>query len=397
MNQKTLIGLTLGLATIVAFVVAFWPSPIPVSVATVQRGVFTETVEDEGYARVRQPYPILAPISGFLRRVSLEPGDQVSIGDPLFELESLPTPGLDSRTREQMMDAIQAATARVELAKAQLEIQTSRYQMAESEWERQSALYEKQFISKDAFERATTEKEAAFGAMHAAEHALEASAFELKGAQANLDIADGQRATDEQPTLIVRSPIEGTVINRERCCEGPIAMGEVVLEIGDLSTLEVRIDLLSTEAVKVAAGMPVVLEHWGGEGVLSGRVRRVEPRGFTQISALGVEEQRVPVLVEITSPPEQWQLLGDGYRVEGRFIVWQKDDVLFVPTSALFREEDQWHVFAVIDGRAHSVDVDIGRRSGLITEVVSGLAEGDRVITHPSDRITDQTRISVED
>ncbi len=396
MNLKTFGWIATAALVLVVLVWAFWPTPEPVSTFTVTQGPFVETIEDEGYARVRNPHRVLAPISGFMRRVELEPGDAVNQGDALFELEPLPTPALDSRSREQVIDAIEAAKARVALAEAQLDIQQSQARMAEAELARQQTLFERQFVSQEAIERATSQAETALAAEHAAEHAVEVAMFELKAAEANLAIQDGARGAIDQPSLVVRSPIAGTVINRERCCEGPINMGEPVLEIGDLSTLEVRIDLLSMDAVKVKPGMSVLLERWGGEETLDGVVRRVEPRGFMRTSALGVEEQRVPVLIDITSPVEAWGTLGDGYRLEGRFILWEGQDVVQLPTSALFRQNDQWQVFVVEQGRAIQRQIDIGRRSGLRTEVIDGLVVGEQVIIHPNDRLSDGVRVSTE-
>ncbi|HEY7906327.1 MAG TPA: efflux RND transporter periplasmic adaptor subunit [Wenzhouxiangella sp.] len=396
MNLKTFGWIATATLVIVLLVWAFWPAPEPVSTFTVTQGPFVETIEDEGYARVRNPHRVLAPITGFMRRVELEPGDTVNQGDALFELEPLPTPALDSRSREQVLDAIEAAKARVALAEAQLEIQQSQATMAEAELARQQTMFERGFVSQEAIERATSQAETALAAEHAAEHAIEVAMFELKAAEANLSIQDGERTSMEQPTLVVRSPIDGTVINRERCCEGPINMGEPVLEIGDLSTLEVRIDLLSMDAVKVKPGMRVLLERWGGEKSLEGVVRRVEPRGFMRTSALGVEEQRVPVLIDITSPVDAWGTLGDGYRLEGRFILWEGQDVLQLPTSALFRRNDQWGVFVVEQGHAIQRPVEIGRRSGLRTEVIDGLVVGEQVIIHPNDRLSDGARVSMD-
>lgn len=396
MNLKTFGWIATAALVVVLLVWAFWPAPERVGTFTVTRGPFVETIEDEGYARVRNPHRVLAPISGFMRRVELEPGDAVNQGDALFELEPLPTPALDSRSREQVIDAIEAAKARVALAEAQLNIQQSQARMAEAELARQQTLFERAFVSQEAIERARSQAETALAAEHAAEHAVEVAMFELKAAEANLAIQDGARGAIDQPNLVVRSPIAGTVINRERCCEGPINMGEPVLEIGDLSTLEVRIDLLSMDAVKVKPGMSVLLERWGGEQTLDGVVRRVEPRGFMRTSALGVEEQRVPVLIDITSPVEAWGTLGDGYRLEGRFILWEGQDVLQLPTSALFRQNDQWQVFVVEQGRAIQRQIDIGRRSGLRTEVIDGVVVGEQVIIHPNDRLSDGVRVSTE-
>lgn len=396
MNLKTFGWMATAALVLVVLVWAFWPTPESVSTFTVTQGPFAETIEDEGYARVRNPHRVLAPITGFMRRVELEPGDAVNQGDALFELEPLPTPALDSRSREQVIDAIEAAKARVALAEAQLNIQQSQARIAEAELARQQTLFERAFVSQEAIERARSQAETALAAEHAAEHAVEVAMFELKAAEANLAIQDGARGAIDQPSLVVRSPIAGTVINRERCCEGPINMGEPVLEIGDLSTLEVRIDLLSMDAVKVKPGMSVLLERWGGEQTLDGVVRRVEPRGFMRTSALGVEEQRVPVLIDITSPVEVWGTLGDGYRLEGRFILWEGQDVLQLPTSALFRQNDQWQVFVVEQGRAIQRQVDIGRRSGLRTEVIDGVVVGEQVIIHPNDRLSDGVRVSTE-
>jgi HlyD family secretion protein len=212
-----------------------------------------------------------------------------------------------------------------------------------------------------------------------------------------LQIADGERSPHDQPTLAVRAPIAGTITKRHRCCEGPAQAGEQILEIGDLEgDLEIQVDLLSVEAVRVRPGMRVVIERWGGGDDLEGRVRRIEPSGFTRISALGVDEQRVPVLVEITSPREQWEHLGDGFRIEARFILWEGDDVLHVPTSALFRSDDRWSVYVVEGERAVQRAVMIGRRSGLRTQVIEGLQEGETIITHPGDRIGDGVRVAVD-
>ncbi len=394
--RKKLLTSLAALLLLGLLVYALMPSPIPVSVSTVEEGYFAEYVEDEGRARVRDPHTVSAPIGGFLRRVALEPGDTVAAGDVVFELEALPSPALDPRTREQAREAVSAAQARLELAEAELEIRATQREIAESEYRRNLELFEQQFISAETMDRSRAQRDASRAAERGARHGVEVARFELESARATLAVADGERAPDSQPSLGVRAPIGGTVINRHRCCEGPINAGEPVLELGDLSTLEVRIDLLSMDAVRVRPGMRVELERWGGGDTLDGEVRRVEPRGFERISALGVEEQRVPVLVRILSPRDTWEALGDGYRVEGRFILWEADRVRHIPTRALFREDDRWAVFVADDGRASLRTVDIGRRSGLRTQVLDGLEPGERVINHPSDRISHGTRIAAD-
>ena len=395
-DRKTLLTTLIAIALLGLLVLALLPSPVPVNVATVARGYFAETVEDEGRAWLRDPYVVSAPIGGFLRRLTLEPGDEVSAGDVLFELEALPTPALDPRSREQAREGVSAAQARLELATADLDARSAEREVAEADHQRQRELHDRGLIAAEVLERSLGQRDTRRAAEQAARHAVDVARFELESARVNLTIADGQRAPGDQPALAVRAPIAGTIINREHCCEGPISAGDTVMEIGDLDTLEVRIDLLSMDAVRVRPGMRVLLERWGGGDTLEGEVRRVEPRGFLRISALGVEEQRVPVLARILSPREAWRHLGEGYRVEGRFILWEGEDVLQIPTSALFREDNRWMVFVVENGRAALRPVEPGRRSGLRTQILDGLQPDEQVITHPGDRIADGTKVRAE-
>ncbi len=395
-RKKQILVAVFALLLAVLLVLALRPSPIPVSAVEVREGRFVEYVEDEGRTHLRDPHTVSAPISGFLRRVELEPGDRVSAGDVLFELEAMPTPALDARAREQAREQVAAARARLEAAEAELEARQTRLELAETEFRRSQNLLARGAISAEEADRRRTERDAARAAERSGRHAVDVARFELEAARAVVEVADGERAPAEQPSLSVRAPISGTITRRDRCCEGPVQAGERVLEIGDLSTLEVRVDLLSMDAVRLRSGMRVLLERWGRDDPLEGRVRRVEPAGFTKVSALGVEEQRVPTLVEITSPREGWEALGDGYRVEARFILWEEDDVVQVPTSALFRDEDEWAVFVVAEGKAVLRPVAPGRRSGLWTQIGEGLEPGEVVITHPGDRITDGTRVEAD-
>ena len=211
-----------------------------------------------------------------------------------------------------------------------------------------------------------------------------------------LDIASGQRPAEDQPELEVRAPIEGVVLRRHRCCEGAIAAGEPVLEVGSLNDLEVQVDLLTMMAVRVQPGMRVLMTGWGGDEVLEGTVRRVEPAGFTRVSALGVDEQRVPVIIDFLEPKQAWARLGVAFRVEAEFLLWEDDDVLQAPTSALFRHADGWAVFVIDDGRARLRPVERGRSSGLVSQILDGLEPGERLITHPGDRISDGVRVRAD-
>lgn len=395
-TRKKIILAIAVLAVIGLLFFALRPSPVPVSAATVVADDFVEYVEDEGRTRLREPHVMTSPIAGYLQRVALEPGDEVDAGDVIFRLEPMPAPALDARAREEAREQVQAARARLEAAESDHEARRSDFDLAETEFQRSQQLHLRQIISSDEMDRARARRDAARAAQRSAEHRVEVARFELDAARARIEIADGQRPPGDQPTLDVAAPVAGTVTQRHRRHEGPVRDGEEILEIGDLSTLEVQIDLLSMDAVRVRPGMRVVLERWGGAGDLEGRVRRVEPAGFTRVSALGVDEQRVPVQVNITSPRAEWRELGDGYRVEGRFILWEGEDVVQIPTSALFRSDDRWAVFVVEEGRAAQREVAIGRRSGLRTQITAGVEPGEIVITHPSDRVADGTRVDAE-
>ncbi|TDT40406.1 HlyD family secretion protein [Halospina denitrificans] len=396
MNRKQIMIGIAGLVLLGLLILALKPSPIPVSATEVRRGPFTEYVEDEGETHLPEPHHVSAPISGFLRRVDLDPGDRVEAGDTLFELESLPTPALDARAREQARERVSAAQARLQAAEAELEARESQHELAQKEYERAQRLHERGAISAEERDRRRSQRDSARAAERSARHAVEVARFELEAARAVVEIADGERAPLEQPSLSVRAPITGTVTRVYRCCEGPVQAGEEILQIGDLSTLEVRVDLLSMDAVRVEEGMRVVLDRWGRDDELEGRVHRVEPAGYTRVSALGVDEQRVPVRVEITSPREQWPELGDAFRVEARFILWEGEDVVQVPSSALFRRDDSWAIFVVEDGQAVLKTVKTGRRSGLWTQVTDGLSGDEVVITHPGDRIESGVGVEVD-
>lgn len=387
----------LGLVLAAGLFWALRPAPVEVSAVEAERAPFQLTVEEEGRTHLRDTYLVSAPIGGYLHRVSLEPGDAVTAGQSVFELEPPPAPALDARTREQARETLAAAEARLEAARAERENRRADQQLARSELARAQRLFEQSLVAESELERAENVAARARSALAAAEASVEAAGYEVSNARAVLEIAEGERSVEGGGVLQVAAPVGGVVLARQRCCEGPIQAGAPVLEIGRLDDLEVRVDLLSMDAVRVEGGTPVLIEDWGGEAVLEGRVRRVEPAGFMRVSALGVEEQRVPVLVEITSPREQWRALGTGYRVEARFVLWAGDDVLQVPSSALFRQGEDWAVFVVEDGRLSTRIVEPGRESGLMREITDGLTAGERVVAHPSDALADGLRVDPGD
>jgi len=391
-NRRLIIPLV-ALAMLILLALALRPSPLPVNTATVTQGRFVETVNEEGQTRLRDTYTVSAPIGGFLQRVEAEPGDKVELGQVLFRLEPYPAPALDARSLSQARETLSASRARHQNAMANLETAEADARFAESEYQRYRELHERGLVSTTEMERARSSRDRSAAARRAATHAVEVAGFEVESARAVLDIASGERPASDQPELEVRSPVGGTVLRRHRCCEGAISAGEPVLDVGSLTDLEVQVDLLSTAAVRVRPGMRVIMSGWGGDDELTGTVRRVEPAGFTRVSALGVDEQRVPVVIDFDDPASAWDRLGVAYRIEAEFIVWEADDVIQVPTSALFRLEGEWSVYVVENGHARMRAVERGRVSGLSSQVISGLQPGDVIITHPGDRIADGVRV----
>ncbi|WP_018879783.1 MULTISPECIES: efflux RND transporter periplasmic adaptor subunit [unclassified Thioalkalivibrio] len=393
MKKRITVGLIV-LAGVAALVWALRPQPVPVSLTTVEAGPFEETVREEGRTRLRDTFTVSAPIAGFLHRVELEEGDAVELGDTLFRMEPLPTPALDVRSREQARENLAAARSRLQSAEANLENLRAEARFAESEYRRHQELFERGAVSATEVERMETARDRARSAVRAGESAVEVARSEIEGARIVLEIASGQMPESEAETLSVRSPATGVVLERHRCCEGTIGAGEPVLVVGDLDDLEVQVDLLSMDAVRVVPGMRVRLTDWGRDAELEGTVRRVQPFGFTKISALGVDEQRVPVIVDLDAVEARMAGLAVGYRVEAEFLLWEGDEVLQVPTSALFRDRGEWSVFVVEDGRAEPRRVEVGRRSGFATQILEGLEAGERVVTRPGDRVRAGTRVT---
>ncbi len=392
--KKRWILILLTGAALVLLVLALRPSPTKVNSAEIVSAPFVESVDEEGRTRLREIYTISAPIAGYLQRVQPEPGDEVELGQVMFRMEPLPAPALDARSLEQARENLAAARARQRSAEAGLETAVADAEFAASEYERYRELHERGLVSTAEMERARSARDRQRAAARAAEHAVEVAGFEVESARAVVDIASGQRPAEGQSELEVRSPVGGVVLRRHRCCEGAIGAGEPVLDVGSLADLEVQVDLLSMPAVRVRPGVRVSMTGWGGDEPLEGTVRRVEPAGFTRVSALGVEEQRVPVIIDFEQPEQAWTRLGVGYRVEAEFILSEGEEVVQAPTSALFRRDGKWHVFVIADGRARLRALEPGRRSGLTVQVVDGLNPGEEVITHPADHIADGSRVS---
>lgn len=362
----------------------FRPQPVEVDLGTARRAPLRVTIEQEGRTRVLDRYVVAAPVNGYARRVLLDVGNVVERGATLIELEPLRAEVLDLRRRAEAEARIAAAAASVSAAEQRANAATSNANLAQKELQRVRELRPAGFVAATAEDRAASEAERSAAELRSAQFTVATARHELEAARTTLKYA----ASGSNAELVaVRAPVAGRVLKIAHKSEGTVATGQPLIEIGDPRALEVEVDLLSADAVRLHPGTRVVFERWGGEGALEGVVRVIEPAGFTKVSALGVEEQRVWVIVAFTSAPAQWQRLGDGYRVEASFILWEENDVLQIPASALFRDGDGWAAFAVEQGKAVKRRVEIGQRSGLSTQVVSGIKAGEQVIVHPDDRV----------
>jgi len=376
-----------------AIAVGFMPAAVLVDTATVERGMFEVTVREEGKTRVVERYVVSSPVSAYARRLELDVGAAVQEGEVLLYLEPLRSQVLDPRTRAEA--EAREAVARAALSVAQQEVGAAEADAdyAAADVERVRQLQDRGAMSRTALDLAEAAALRTAARLESARRAVEVAEYQLEAAQTALRYSASADAGDE--TVAVHSPVTGRVLNLIHESEGVVTAGQALIEVGDPDLLEVEVEVLSSDAVKIAPGTEVRFERWGGEGVLEAVVRVVEPVGFTKISALGVEEQRVRVVVDFTSPRDMWERLGDQYRVEAVFIVWRGDDVLNVPSSALFRHEAGWAAFVVEGDRAVLRPVEVGQRSGLRAEVRSGLSAGDTVIVHPNDSIEDGSAVEV--
>ena len=376
------------------------PAKVPADVVTVSRGALQVTLDEEGETRVRDRYVVSAPVSGRVLRIELEPGDSVVAGETVLATFQPVAPVLlDARSQAQAEARVCAAEAGLGGAKAEQARLQAELDYAERQLERQERLSADQVVAADRLDLAKLDAARTRDALDAAEFAVRAAGHELEMARAGLLQATGR---DDGRPLALTSPVDGVVLSRSRESESVVPGGEPLLEVADPSRLEIVADFLSTDAVKIQPGQHVLIDQWGGDHTLAGTVRRVEPSGFTKISALGVEEQRVNVIIDLTDPRESWQSLGDGFRVEVRVVIWQNDDVLKVPNSALFRPQSDadnpsWAVFRVDAGRAVTTPVEIGRRNRLYAEVLSGLSGGESVIVHASESVADGVLIEPRD
>ncbi len=382
----------LALALVVAWL--FRPAPVAVDFAVVARGPLRVTVSDEGETRVRDVFVVSAPVPGLMRRIELEPGDPVSAHETVVaQIEPGDPSLLDVRSDAEARAGVQAAEAAQAYAKAEMTRAAAELDFARSELRRFSGLAEHSSISANDLDAARRRERIASAGLDEAKARLNVQTSELARARARLLNPRSRRPDADCACVNVHSPVTGQVLRVLKESEGVVASGTPLLEVGDPRNLEIVVDLLSTDAVLVRPGQRVQIEGWGGPGSLEGAVRRVEPFGFTKISALGIEEQRVNVIIDLVAPPERWRSLGHGYRVEPNIVLWESDDALQVPLSALFRAGERWAVYVERGGRAELRTVEIGQQNGLAVQILGGLEGGERVVVHPSDRVSVGSRL----
>jgi HlyD family secretion protein len=391
------LGPVLVAAAVVAFLIyAFLPRPVPVDSAAVIQGPIEVAVIEDGRTRIKERYVVASPLFGQLLRIPLKAGDPVVANDgPIAIVVPAQPDPLDARTLAQAQARLQAGEAAFEQAAALLERAAAAHELARKELVRALDLYESQTVPREVLDRAEHNERIAAHEWQASRFAVQIARYELEMARAALLFSQGEvPPTSASDRFIIRAPIDGSVLRVFQESATVVTPGTPLLELGDPSDLEVEIDVLSPDAVRIRPGAEVRLEHWGGDRALAGRVRRVEPAGWTRISALGVEEQRVWVIVDMLEPRGIWSELGDAFRVEARIIVDQVSDALKIPAGALFRRGNQWTVFVVEDGRARLQPITVGLRNDLEAQVLEGLDEGDRVIVHPSDQVRDRARVA---
>jgi HlyD family secretion protein len=364
-------------------VAGLWPQPVPVEMARATAGPMRVTVNEEGKTRVKQRYVVSAPVAGQLRRIPFKAGAEVRADETVLTvIDPLSPTLLDARTRS-------LAEARRDTAAANVEKARVAHEFAASELRRFEKLFSEQTVSVQERETAQLRESSASKDLAAAQSALRQTEAEL----AEFVLVASEGMSTGRPPVEVKSPVTGRVLRVFEENTRAVTPGMQLLEVGDPADLEVVIDVLSRDGAMIQPGTKVEFEQWGGNAPLLGRVRLVEPAGFTKISALGVEEQRVNVIADLVTPSQERPGVGDNFRVEARIIIWEADHALKIPSGALFRHGEAWSVFVVEAGRSQMRKVEVGRTGGVEVQVLSGLKEGDEVILYPGSRVQEGRRV----
>ncbi len=388
--QIASVGIALALAA--GAFVALRPRPVEVDVATVVRAPLDQQVVDDGKARIREKYTVSAPVTGTLARIDWHEGDVIEPGAVLARLLPLASPLLDPESQKAAEQRLASTIDAAQQAKASVARAQALRDQADSDLARNEGLVKQGSLATSELDRSNVDLRTKDADLASAKFA--ASVAEHDIAEARAALARFKPGATKSDQFEVTSPVHGQILHVLRQSEGVVNAGTPLLEVGDPRALELVADVLSQDAVGIRAGMPAQLLHWGGEQTLTAKVRLVEPAAFTKTSALGVDEQRVNVLLDLDGPPERWHALGDGFAVEIEITVWSKPDAIQVPTSALFRDGTTWQVFVVDGERARTKRVEPGHRGPLETEITTGLAPGELVIIHPGAALRDGVRVS---
>ena len=373
---------------------AFRPQPLPVDLVGVAKGPMTVTVSEEGIAQIKDVFVVSAPVRGRALRIEIREGDAVVADETvLAEIEPIDPDFLDIRSEAEARAAVDTAQAALTHAKAQLAQAQAELKFATAERERITLLRRSGTVSVRALEDANRIYESRNAAVQTQFAAVAMRASELDAAQIRLRRPTEIAGAAKCPCIPIRAPVSGKVLRILHESEGVVAAGHALLEVGDPGKLEIVADFLSTDAVRIQTGQRVLIDAWGGEATLNGNVSRVEPYGFTKVSALGIEEQRVNVVIDLIDPPGDWTRLGHGFKADVSVVLWQGEDVVKVPLTALYRNGGDWHVFLDQNGRATPRAVTIGHRTDLEAQITDGLTPGDRVIRYPSDFVHEGARI----
>jgi HlyD family secretion protein len=382
------------LAVLALVVVSFLPQPVPVDVALVTQGRFEQTVDEDGKTRVRERYVVSAPLAGRVLRIELKEGDAIERGGLLAVMVPAVPALLDVRTEQELKERLAAAEDESRRTKAVVQRAKAALKQARIDFDRSRELAREHLVPLAELEQAQLEVTIQSKELEAAEFQNSVAGHQVEVARAALlQVRKGIDPRAAPDRLEIHSPVAGRVLRVIQESEAVVPLGTPLLEIADPADLEVVVDVLTTDAVQITPGMPVRIERYGGGAPLEGRVRLIEPSGFTKISALGVEEQRVNIVIDLTSPSEQWRTLGDGYRVEARIIVHEEHDAVKVAAGAVFREGEHSMVFVLEGSRATKRVVEVGHRNGIEATIAKGLDVGELVVVYPSDAVKDGVRV----
>jgi HlyD family secretion protein len=394
-RNKVVLALLVG-AIMVLIGWAMRPQPVSVETAEVTRGVFEQTVSDDGKTRVRDRYVVSAPLAGRLDRIVLKAGDPVEEGQVIAVLTPVAPAFLDARTVRELEERVGASAAQVQRTLAEAARAEAQLNQARADRDRAARLAKQGFVSETAREQAELTVRTAEKGLEAAQFAADAARHEAAQARAALTRYRSDSATPGKggSRWEVRAPVRGSVLKVIHESEGAVTLGSPLVELADPRSLEAIVDVLTQESVLIAPGMPARVELGMGVPPLSAAVRRIEPAAFTKISALGVEEQRVNVVLDFTGALDRVQTVGDAFRVEAHIIVFRSEDAVKAPVGALFRDASEWAVFVVEQGRTAKRAIKVLRRNS-VEAMIEGLKPGERIVVYPSDALTAGARVAV--